>query len=235
MRRSRTRRWRFPVLLIVAVGLASVAIGLLLVKHSRLEADRARHRAACQLTRERLTSPIPTGLPVFFGDSYVARGYGDLVGTKLGWPDPGAIALPGSGYVSTGLCHNMTMKALVPRVVKAAPAIVIVAAGLNDENAPSDTVQREARLLLGSLRSGLPEARIVVLGPVTPTTTEASALARVDRALAAASSASGVEFISALDWLEPETDFGADQRHPTPAGFRKLARHLAAVLEQPGR
>jgi lysophospholipase L1-like esterase len=232
---NRARQWRVPVLLVVAIGLTSVPIGLFLVNHSRLEADRARHRAACLLARERLASPIPTGRPVFFGDSYVARGYGDLVGTRLGWPDPAAIALPGSGYVSTGVCNHMTMRALVPRVVKAAPDILIVAAGLNDEKAPTDTVQRQARRVLGSLRSGLPEARIVVLGPVTPTTTEASALAGVDRALAAASSASGVEFISALDWLEPEADFGADHRHPTPAGFRKLARHLAAVLKQPGR
>jgi lysophospholipase L1-like esterase len=231
---NRARQWRFAVLLIVAIGLASVPIGLFLVKHSRQDADRTRFRAACLLARERLAAPIPTGRPVFFGDSYVARGYGDLVGMRLGWPDPAAIALPGSGYVSTGVCHDMTLKALVPRVINAAPAVLIVAAGLNDENAPSETVQRAARVVLGSLRSGLPHARIVVLGPVTPTTTEASALAGVDRALAVASRASGVEFISALDWLEPEADFGADHRHPTAAGFRKLARHLAAILKKSG-
>jgi lysophospholipase L1-like esterase len=111
----------------------------------------------------------------FLGDSYTygvgasprTDGYAYLVtsaehwaGTVAGWP--------GSGYVRAGTQDGKTIIAGLPRVIRSDPQIVIVECGHNDADPGVDfgDTERNALRDLRTLRAALPDATIVVLGPI---------------------------------------------------------------------
>ncbi|HEX3616173.1 MAG TPA: SGNH/GDSL hydrolase family protein [Solirubrobacteraceae bacterium] len=123
-------------------------------------------------------SPATGGLPVraaFLGDSYTfgvgatqpTDGYAYLVAKDEDWAAR-VVGLPGSGYVRVAIRDDKNIAAGLSGVIAAQPQVVIVECGHNDAMPNVNYTQTEAAAIkdLGALRTALPEATIVVVGPI---------------------------------------------------------------------
>lgn len=120
----------------------------------------------------------PTDSPVhvaFLGDSYTfgvgasepTDGYAYLVAKHENWTAR-VVGLPGSGYVRVAIRDDKNIAAGLSAVVAAQPQVVIVECGHNDAMPKVDYTQTEAAAIkdLTALRTALPNATIVVVGPI---------------------------------------------------------------------
>jgi len=111
----------------------------------------------------------------FLGDSYTfgvgatepTNGYAYLVSKAEDWTSR-VVGLPGSGYVRVAIRDDKNIAAGLPAVIAAQPQVVIVASGHNDAMPKVATKETEAAALtdLSQLRAALPDATIVVVGPI---------------------------------------------------------------------
>jgi lysophospholipase L1-like esterase len=121
---------------------------------------------------------LPTEAPVhtaFLGDSYTfgvgatepTDGYAYLVSRAEDWTSR-VVGLPGSGYVRVAIRDDKDIAAGLSAVIAAQPQVVIVASGHNDAMPDVHYKETEAAALkdLGELRTALPNATIVVVGPI---------------------------------------------------------------------
>ncbi len=121
---------------------------------------------------------LPTQAPVhaaFLGDSYTfgvgatqpTDGYAYLVSRAEDWTSR-VVGLPGSGYVRVAIRDDKNIGAGLSAVIAAQPQVVIVASGHNDAMPNVDYSETEAAALkdLRELRAALPDATIVVVGPI---------------------------------------------------------------------
>jgi lysophospholipase L1-like esterase len=124
------------------------------------------------------TAITPTDSPVhvaFLGDSYTfgvgasepTDGYAYLVAKHENWTAR-VVGLPGSGYVRVAIRDDKNIAAGLSAVVAAQPQVVIVECGHNDAMPKVDYTQTEAAAVkdLTALRTALPNATIVVVGPI---------------------------------------------------------------------
>lgn len=129
-------------------------------------------------TRARAAAVPAADAPVhaaFLGDSYTfgvgatvpTDGYAYLVSRAENWTSR-VVGLPGSGYVRVAIRDDKNIAAGLPSVIAARPQVVIVASGHNDAMPHVAYKQTEAAALkdLGELRAALPDAKIVVVGPI---------------------------------------------------------------------
>jgi lysophospholipase L1-like esterase len=129
-------------------------------------------------TRARAAGTTPMAAPVhaaFLGDSYTfgvgatepTDGYAYLVSKAEAWTSR-VVGLPGSGYVRVAIRDDKNIAAGLSAVIAAQPQVVIVASGHNDAMPNVAYRQTEAAALkdLGQLRTALPDATIVVVGPI---------------------------------------------------------------------
>lgn len=148
------------------VGLVSAILTCLLLLFTST-ATRARAAASTVIA-----APVHTA---FLGDSYTfgigatqpTDGYAYLVSKAEGWTSR-VVGLPGSGYVRVAIRDDKNIAAGLSSVIAAHPQVVIVASGHNDAMPHVAYKQTEAAALrdLGELRAALPEAKIVVVGPI---------------------------------------------------------------------
>lgn len=130
------------------------------------------------VTRARAAGAPVTAAPVhaaFLGDSYTfgvgatepTDGYAYLVSRAEHWTSR-IVGLPGSGYVRVAIRDDKNIAAGLPAVIAAQPQVVIVASGHNDAMPNVDYRDTEAAALkdLSELRAALPNATIVVVGPI---------------------------------------------------------------------
>jgi lysophospholipase L1-like esterase len=189
----------------------------------------------------------PAGAPriAFLGDSLTVgvgappeRGYAWQTAERLDWPIALVEGVSGSGFLAPG--GGEPMPARVPAIVAAHPDVVVVAGGNNDafQGYPADAVERAATGLLTDLREGLPDARLVVVGPFPISLEEAAAPGPTHRAVRAAAEAAGADFVDAGSIVESavRTDddwsryISADGLHPNELGYSVMADALAAEL-----
>ncbi len=129
-------------------------------------------------SRARAAGILPTEAPVhaaFLGDSYTfgigatqpTDGYAYLVSRAEDWTSR-VVGLPGSGYVRVATRDDKNIAAGLSAVIAAQPQVVIVASGHNDAMPNVDYKETEAAALrdLRELRTALPNATIVVVGPI---------------------------------------------------------------------
>ena len=188
-------------------------------------------------------TPTPSGPPplrmVVLGDS-IASGtsYGGL--QENGWPAIVAHkfglaltnrSLPGTGY-ATAFLSNKPYTARVDEIVAAKPDIVIVEGSRNDQD-PAATKLAAAEVL-GKLRKGLPQAGILVIGPVYSFTKNAGTT-RVNDAVKAAAAGLGLTYIDTVKagWFTgPEHRMiASDGVHPTDEGHRYMADLIAPQVK----
>jgi len=192
------------------------------------------------------TAPAPVA--VFLGDSYtqgygavpVERRWSSLVAADAGWTEVNQ-GLGGTGYVTTATPHACGLDACptyverVPGVIAAAPDIVVIAGGQNDRWALAGNPERVRAAVdatFDGIRQGLPDARMIAVGPSTAEPATAL-IVELDDWVQAAAERVGAEYVSLIDpVLIEESMVAPDGVHVTDAGYRALADR---VLEQTGR
>lgn len=112
---------------------------------------------------------------VFLGDSYTygigatqrTDGYAYLLSEALHW-NVDIIGLPGSGYTRVAEDDGLSIAAGIQPAIAAQPQVLIVECGHNDADPGISLAKtrRNALADLRTLRAGLPNTTIVVLGPV---------------------------------------------------------------------
>jgi lysophospholipase L1-like esterase len=181
----------------------------------------------------------PHGYAVVLGDSYSSgwNGVGEgasswpaIMGRAQDWRVTN-LAGPGTGYVNPGWT-SQPMRTQVAAAVRLHPGIVIVASGHNDEKFAASTVNKAADVALGRLRAGLPQAMIVVVGPIWPDSDpDPTIIALRDHLRGTAASIEAL-FIDPIGsgWFTGSNHkyIGSDGTHPTSAGYRRVATLLLA-------
>lgn len=178
---------------------------------------------------------------VVLGDSYTVdsadgAGYVPPVAEALDWV-PLLEALDGTGYVAPGLTADPSpYRNRLDAVVADRPDLVLVQGSTNDVGAPATELAAAADQLYAALAARLPDARVVVLGPVGPPGVDPAGVAGVRDVLRQAAAAAGLTFIDPLagGWLEPSEGLYADPVHPNEVGYRQLAIELVAALRAEG-
>jgi len=194
------------------------------------------------------TTPAQAPVAVFLGDSYtqgygavpVERRWSSLVAADAGWTEVNQ-GLGGTGYVTTATPHACGLDACptyverVPGVIAAAPDIVVIAGGQNDRWALAGNPERVRAAVdatFDGIRQGLPDARMIAVGPSTAEPATAL-IVELDDWVQAAAERVGAEYVSLIDpVLIEESMVAPDGVHVTDAGYRALADR---VLEQTGR
>jgi hypothetical protein len=186
-------------------------------------------------------TPAPVVDPVimkaaFLGDSYTApaAGYAGMTAQEMCWQYLG-FGQGGTGYINPGQPEegDKPFPDRVPDIIAAHPDVVIMQGSTNDVG--SDRVQDVATRTIAALQDGLPDAKIVVVGPVVPPKFTADQVSPVRNQLVAATAERGVPFIDpiALGFLPNPKHFVDDQIHPTEAGHLdlrdSLVPHLRAI------
>ncbi|MEJ2866541.1 SGNH/GDSL hydrolase family protein [Actinomycetospora sp. OC33-EN08] len=198
--------------------------------------------------RAAVASPATaTGRPVaVIGDSisegtpYGGKGaanWAQRVGAERQWTVTNT-AVGGTGYVNPGSAGPFEATQL-ERVVAARPQLVVVEGSRNDIGLPVEAVRAAASHLYGELRTRLPGARIVVVGPFWDEKTSQKAYAWRD-ALAGAARAAGADFVDPMaercfaGAYDGGPLIGPDRVHPTDAGHARYAERLRAALDRLG-
>jgi lysophospholipase L1-like esterase len=174
------------------------------------------------------------------GDSYTAGSPMDS-GEQSEWPALLTAAHPwnitryavgGTGFVA-GRDAGTDFAARVPDIVAAKPAVVIVEGGHNDAGSSPADVAAAASTVLTDLRSGLPDAKIIVLGVLWPDSAPAKVFA-IDDSLKAATDDAGAVFVDALreGWFSGANSrlIGSDGVNPTDEGHAALAQRIGDAL-----
>jgi lysophospholipase L1-like esterase len=132
---------------------------------------------------------------------------------------------------------------VIPEVVAIRPPVVLVVLGHNDTRVAPQRVYILARRSLRRLRQSLPDARIVVIGPIWPSgSLPYRVLATRDAILRA------VREVGGLDWIDPLAErwftgdralntgnaarLISDDDHPNDAGHAHIARLLVRDLRR---
>ena len=143
----------------------------------------------------------------------------------------------GSGYLKPGIDgadFGTRIAALDPALD---PDLVIVQGSINDRREGADGYRAAVDAAWDTLARVYPRAQVVILGPAPQVLPVEAATARIDRDLRAAAAARDWWYISPLadGWITAENyatviDTGVGRDHPSTAGHRYLAEHLAAAV-----
>jgi lysophospholipase L1-like esterase len=184
---------------------------------------------------------------VFIGDSYThgtgastpERRWSTLVSRSASW-DEVNLGLGGTGYVATSgpagcgrpACPNYL--GVLAAAAEAKPDVVVVAGGQNDFRAygedPAGVVNKIDQTYR-ELRRLLPEARIIAVGPSTPTGS-GDTLRSLDSAVRESADRVGAEYISLLD--PPVITPGMvapDGAHVNDRGHEAIAERVLTAVQ----
>lgn len=176
----------------------------------------------------------------------------------LGWNDAFNQSSGGTGYVVPG--QSVTFgERLAADVIEARPDKVVLFGGYNDSRQPQASIRSAAADVLARLRTGLPEAQVIVVGCWSPRGVPAKSWVETNATLAAVAREAGVPFVSILDgrlydgsgalvadtgsWItgsgkvgapsgtgNADRFIGSDGVHPTDSGHAYLGRRMAEAL-----
>ncbi|MEI7744746.1 MAG: SGNH/GDSL hydrolase family protein, partial [Chloroflexota bacterium] len=144
-----------------------------------------------------------------------------------------SLCVPGTGFVNPGWT-GQPVGALVSAAIAARPEVVIVAAGHNDSHWSASMIDAAADKVISRLRSGLPSARLVIIGPIWPNGSPPARALLLRDHLRAKAHAVHALFVDPIadGWFAGanEAYIGADGIHPTDAGHRHMARIMIRRL-----
>ncbi|HEX5589123.1 MAG TPA: SGNH/GDSL hydrolase family protein [Candidatus Limnocylindrales bacterium] len=188
----------------------------------------------------------PRHLAVFLGDSYTSgyRGVGEgangwpaRVGSSFGWQVRN-LAVPGIGFVNPGWT-GQPIRTLVDDAIAARPSIVVVAGGHNDLKYGTARVADAADAVLDRLRGALPNALLVVVGPIWHEADVPDTILALRNHLRTKAGRIGALFIDPIagGWFTGANRqyIGADGVHPTNAGHRHIATKVLTILRSDAR
>lgn len=208
--------------------------------------------AAVAATPTPTPRPIPTlaaattaararGPVVFLGDSYTsgyvgaglgANGWPALVSAAEGWRMTN-LAVPGTGFVNPGWTAQ-PMRTELATVIRLKPGVVVIAGGHNDRRYGAPAADAAADALISRLRTALPHATLVIVGPIWQDGSPAASVVAIRDHLRAEARAVGALFIDPIAgrWFAGTNHrfIGPDGTHPTNAGHRHIAALVLAAL-----
>jgi lysophospholipase L1-like esterase len=178
---------------------------------------------------------------VVLGDSYTSGWNGAGIGSR-GWPAVvGAnrswkivnLSVPGTGFMNPGWT-NQTIGSRVDATVRQKPQVVLVAGGHNDSRWSAAATSRAAVRTIARLHAALPNAAIVVIGPIWQNGSPPARCLILRDALRREAASIGALFIDPLaeHWFAGASHryVGRDGLHPTNAGHAWLASRILADL-----
>lgn len=190
----------------------------------------------------RPTVDVPRPVAAYLGDSYTTgwsgagtgkRGWPAIVSASFGWKTVNR-AVAGTGFVNPGWT-GQRIRSRVAAVLKAQPGIVFVAAGHNDNRFGSRATGKAAEAALRRLRRGLPDAVIVVIGPIWANGSPPAAIRRIRTELRRHAAAIDAVFVDPIreGWFAGSAGrfILADGIHPSDAGHRRIATRVLAALD----
>jgi lysophospholipase L1-like esterase len=201
------------------------------------------------------TSANPTGTPsgpmtsLWFGDSIVAgccrtessaRNMAQVASAALGWPTPQVHGFPGTGYTTSAKAEGKTARAYEDNIGQyvdgARYRVVIIAGGNNDarKGFSPGAFRAAVRSTFDHVRRALPDAKLVVLGPYSPSGTGYTIQRTIEREEAARVKASFVDGIDA-GWFKGQSGLiSKDGFSPNDAGQAYLGIRMGAELKKLG-
>lgn len=180
----------------------------------------------------------------FIGDSYTAgvgasaksKRWTTLVAASQGWEEDN-LGRGGTGYLTTAglqgcgraVCPNY--QGMLSDVSALKPDIVVVAGGQLDQ--VQDPAKESAAIaaFYRSLRSRLPDAKIIAVGPSSPDATPGTHIDAIDKEVRAAATAIGATYVELLhpSVIAPSMVL-ADNTHVNDAGHAAIAARVEAAL-----
>lgn len=195
-------------------------------------------------------APVPLALPehptvLVFGDSWTygsaattpTEGYAYLLADLI---DGETIVngVRGSGYLKPGLdgpAFGVRIDALDPTLT---PDLIIMQGSINDREQGEAGYREAVTAAWDAMAAKYPEATIVILGPAPHELPVGAGTARIDSDLSELAAARGWWYISPIaeDWITEQNyldliDVEIGRKHPSSAGHRYLAEHVAAALD----
>ena len=181
------------------------------------------------------------GTAVFLGDSYStgwkgagigARGWPRLVARARGWKTVN-LAVAGTGFLNPGWT-SQPVASRVAAAISRKPDVVFVAAGHNDSRWTAAATSRAADAVIARLHRALPDAVLVIIGPIWPSGSPPARCVALRDHLRHTAASIGAIFIDPLGerWFAGSRSslIGSDGIHPTDAGHRSIARRVLADL-----
>lgn len=225
---------------LVALGLLAMALAVIGVRGVGEAVGDPSARSSGAI-RTPVRAPDPRA--VFLGDEWT-YGTGDgatwatLFAEQVGWTEVN-MGYGGTGYATSqtgdaawqacGTTHCPSYPELVDKVVHAAPDIVIVSGGRHDGWA---SVSAPATLLFQELRSQVPDARVIVVSPITQLDPVPADLAGTSRGVRAAAQSVGVEYLDIGQPLAGRPDLMTDDgAAPNLAGHQVVADAVLVALQ----
>lgn len=185
---------------------------------------------------------VPRPVAAYLGDSYTTgwsdagigkRGWPAIVSASFGWKTVNR-AVAGTGFVNPGWTAQR-IRSRVTAVLKARPGIVFVAGGHNDNRFGSRATGKAADAVLRRLRRELPDAVIVVIGPIWANGSPPAAIRGIRTELRRQAATIGAVFVDPIreGWFtgSAERFILADGIHPSNAGHRRIAARVLAALD----
>jgi hypothetical protein len=162
-----------------------------------------------------------------------AANYAQALSVKEGWITT-VLAQGGTGYVNGADADPASdFGSRLPDVYKAAPDLVIVEGSVGDQFYAASEIHDAAVRVLVGLKSHLPDAMVVAIGPAWADTPPANIVA-VEGAVKAAAAAEDVLFIDpiAQGWFTGASAslMAPDHQSPTDAGHARMAAMIADDL-----
>ncbi len=183
-------------------------------------------------------------LVAFYGDSYTLgtgasaadKRWSTIICEQRGWREYNP-SVNGLGFV-----NNRTVDGqgdLPDLIIKRRPDIVFITMGLND-NFSYDRARTAIHTTIDSdfarLRSGLPDARFIVVEPFWYTDDRPASLAVISGWVKNAAKSIGADYIpGASHWIEHHPEWmAADGLHPNDEGYAHMAQRMDQALVRLG-
>jgi lysophospholipase L1-like esterase len=199
------------------------------------------HIAVPQSAPQVVARVAPGARAVFLGDSYTTGWKGAGIGSH-GWPALLSaaqgwrainLAVAGTGFINPGWT-NQPVGARVSEAIRQRPDVVFIAAGHNDSRWSAAATGQAADEAIDRLHHALPDAQLVIVGPIWPSGTAPSRCLQLRDHLRRTAASVGAIFVDPLaeGWFVGSNRrfIGADGIHPTDAGHRVMADRILGAL-----
>lgn len=170
------------------------------------------------------------------GASDAVHRWASILAEARGWEESN-LARAGTGYLTDsepGKCGQPTcpnLRDALAEAVKVGPGIVVVSGGEIDQVDEADPVDAAITATYQGLRIGLPNARIIAVGPASTVSEPDARVVAIDASVQRAASAIGATYVSLLTPnVLSRSMLSADGTVVNDAGHAAIAARIAAAL-----
>lgn len=204
------------------------------------------HKTAAPVATQQAVDKVPTApgtVTAVFGDSWTAgysaapssNGYAYKLADAMGWQNT-VEGVSGTGFVNVGPNKEGAYAARLASM-KPRPDVelLVIQGGLNDASQRSDAFRQAVLDALSAAAQAFPAAKIVILGPSSPTVPVGPGLSFVNSTLYEVAQTKKLNYISPINdgWIDASNVakiIDPKTGHPNTAGHAYLAEKAAAAM-----